>query len=712
MLRIVVFLSGAATMALQMAIVRLVAPAIGASSIVWATLIGLSLLAMAGGYTAGGRLADHARSARPLVATLAAAAALVAMIPLAAPHLLSGIVDLHPSDPALADLVGAAAAYLALGFVPAVLLGVTPPFAIRHATREVERSGRAAGRVYALSTVGSIVGTLVTALLLVQWIGTRATILSIAASVLIAAVVASTLQRPIAASDPAASHDEVPAGAQLVGAATAIVIVEGVATMGTEMSIARLVAPFFGSSHAVWALIIAVVMGSIAIGSALGGRLIDRRPHARTLATLLAASAIAVALLPFAATFVMRMSTGGIDDVAVGVLVGTFGATLALLVIPVTLLGMVPPAALRLAMPSVERSGRTAGRLYAASTVGALVGTFASVLWLIPSIGTRRTMLVFALLLALAPLALARRPTPLVLGSSAVVVALLAVPTGLIKPLKHDVVLDERESRYQYIQTVEEPSGRRLLQLNEGWAVHSIWDPDRVLTGGIWDHFLVVPSLVAGEGRSMLVIGSAAGTAAREFATYRPDIAMTSVELDPQVTTVGRTYFHMKGPVTAADGRPFLQRTHQRWDTIHVDAYRQPYIPFYLTTKEFFTLVRARLHEGGVFSINVGSVPDDQRINEAVAATMRSVFPYVGRYRAEEYNEVIFGMNEPSTSTTRLRERIAHSDVPDDEPDLAYLFEAFEDGFHETQPDPDLVMTDDRAPVEWLTDRMIFGTTS
>lgn len=765
MLRLVVFASGTATMALQMCAVRLLAPAVGASSIVWATIIGLSLLAMSLGYVLGGRLADRRADGRTLALTLGIAAVLVAMVPAVAPLLLDH-VTLGTTSPAWSDLIGAAVGYGVLFLGPSLLLGVTPPYAIRLAIGRVEDAGSTAGRLYALSTVGSIVGTLLTALVLVQWIGTRATLLGIALVLVLAALAARRAAATHAAvARPAADAPRLRAtGVIALPLAGAIVLIEGMAMMATEMSIARLIAPFFGASHAVWAIIIATVMGSIALGSRLGGRLADRHPTLGALVVLLATSAIAVAVLPFLTSPLMRLSTGGIDEVAVGTVVGTFLGTMLLLVFPLTLLGMVPPWALRLAVPDVGRAGSTAGRMYALSTGGALVGTFASVLWLIPAIGTRRTMLLFAAALAVLATTVYVRRLPwvgrrwslLAPASLAVVVALAFAPTGLVKPLDDAEVLTERESRYQFIQAVEEPDGRRILQLNEGWAVHSIWNEDTVLTGGIWDHFLVVPALRAvstappectghacmgpttesfNNTRSMLVIGSAAGTSKRAFSELRPSTSMTSVELDTEVTAVGREYFELEGEVEASDGRPFLARTDEEWDVIHVDAYRQPYIPFYLTTREFFELAKSRLTEGGVVSINVGSAPDDPRINEAVAATMREVFPLVARYRAETYNEVIVGIDDPDATIDDLRERIRSSDLAvgdapvyldmeatadegepalrgdllDERRELARLFDDFAAGMVEVEPDPGRVLTDDRAPVEWMTDRMIFG---
>ncbi len=743
MLRLVVFLSGTATMALQMCAVRLLAPWVGASSIVWATIIGLSLLAMSLGYLLGGRLADRRGDGATLARTLAVAAVLVAAVPLVAPELLPH-VTLGITAPGWADLVGATVGYVVLFLAPAVMLGVTPPYAIRLAIPNVDDAGRTAGGLYALSTVGSIVGTLLAALVLVQWIGTRATLLGIAGVLVLAALLSSRVRAHVEIQPfQPREHADQRSGVGVIPIALAgtIVVVEGMAMMATEMSIARLVAPFFGASHAVWAVIIATVMGSIALGSRIGGRCADRWPTLGALVVLLSLAGSAVALLPFVASPVMRISTGGIDEVAVATVVGAFLGTMALLVIPVALLGMVPPWVLRLAVPDVAHAGRTAGRMYALSTAGALVGTFASVLWLIPMIGTRRTMLLFAgaLVVLVVVLALGNRSDPGIAeryfapASLILVVALCFAPTGLVKPLDGDTVLDERESRYQFIQVVEdEPGGRRLLQLNEGWAIHSIWDPETVLTSGIWDHFLVLPSMLGVQptsdgrrGPDMLVIGSAAGTAKRAFGELRPAVDMTSVELDTEVTDVGRTWFELEGAVSAADGRPYLDRTDERWDVIHVDAYRQPYIPFYLTTREFFELANDRLADGGVMSINVGSTPEDPRINEAVAATMRDVFPFVARYRAETFNEVIVGVKDPDVTLEELQARVTASDLAvgdspvyedpelaDERRELRVLFNAFAAGMVEVDPDPDKVLTDDRAPVEWMTDRMIFGEAS
>ena len=130
---------------------------------------------------------------------------------------------------------------------------------------------------------------------------------------------------------------------------------------------------------------------------------------------------------------------------------------------------------MRLSVRTVEEAGRVAGRLYAISTLGSLVGTFPSALVLIPLVGTRRTFLAFAIALALAAVpALERR---FVARAGRASRPLLAIPVGTVKATGDARVIWERETEYQYARVSERPDGERRLELNEGQAVHSVYRP-------------------------------------------------------------------------------------------------------------------------------------------------------------------------------------------------------------------------------------------
>jgi hypothetical protein len=256
------------------------------------------------------------------------------------------------------------------------------------------------------------------------------------------------------------------------------------------------------------------------------------------------------------------------------------------------------------------------------------------------------------------------------------------------------------------VQVLRQPDGARVLQLNEGVAVHSVWRRDTVLTGGYWDLFDVLPPLLGRAPRTMLVIGNAGGTIPRAYGRFYPGIAIDGVEIDPVVTEAGRRYLGLgdnpRLRTITADGRPFLERTHRRYDLIVVDAYRQPYVPFYLTTEEFFRLVRSRLEPGGIVALNVAATPGDRRLTAALAASLLAGgFAQAWTWPALRYNDLLLGLERPATRDELLRraERVPRAVRPL----LPLLRRELEPSARAAQP-----LTDDRAPVEWLTDRMIF----
>src|SRR2546423_3769890 len=343
----------------------------------------------------------------------------------------------------------------------------------------------------------------------------------------------------------------------------ALVFVAGGGTLATEIAACRLLAPYVGSSTAVWANIIGLILVYLSVGYWLGGRLADRRPEPRLLGGIVLVAAVFVAATPFAAQPLLDAALHGFASISIGAVIGSFFAALALFAVPVTLLGAVSPFAVRLALTDLSEAGRVAGRLYALSTVGSILGTFLSALVAIELVGTRRTMIGTAVLLAIAALPLAgRRGLPVAI----VLAALLLLPAGTIQPSSG--LLYEAESPYQYVQVVRRADGSRALQLNEGVAVHSLWRPGTVLTGGYWDLFLLLPRVLDHPARRMLVIGNAGGTVARAYGRLYPGIAVDGVEIDPEVSAAGRRFFEMldnrRLHVVTSDGRTFLRLTRRR----------------------------------------------------------------------------------------------------------------------------------------------------
>jgi spermidine synthase len=481
-----------------------------------------------------------------------------------------------------------------------------------------------------------------------------------------------------------------------------LVFVVGAASLGAEIAAARLMAPFFGASTIVWANTIGVVLVSLAVGYWVGGRFADRHPHKQGLCTLVLIAGLAVGVIPFAADPFLDVSVDALDEVSAGAFIGSLLAVSVLVAPPVMLLGAASPYAIRLAVGRVEESGTVAGRMYAISTVGSLVGTWGSALLLVPLLGTRRTFLVFGLACALVALAGVRRRAAIAVPAT--IVALLALPVGTIKAAGDGTVLEEVDSTYQYARVVQEPDGERRLELNEGQAVHSLYRPGSYLTGDYWDEFLVLPFASRRvPPRSIAILGNAAGTTARALGRYFPDTAVDAVEIDAELTRLGRKWFDLRNPrmrVHHEDARPYLRRTDARYDAIMVDVYRQPYIPFYLVTREFFQLAREHLRPGGVVIVNVGHPEGQQELDRVLGATMADVFGTVLRDPSEDTNTMLVG-TDARASAGALRRA-----APKLDGDLRYLAVAAAARLT-ARLRGGTVYTDDRAPVEWLVDKSI-----
>ncbi len=478
----------------------------------------------------------------------------------------------------------------------------------------------------------------------------------------------------------------------------ALVFAVGVSSLGAEIAAARLMAPFFGASTVIWANTIAVVLVALSVGYRVGGRLADRRPRIQALAGLVLLASALLAVVPFVSHPFLSLSVKAFDTLSAGAFLSSLFGVLVLVAVPVLLLGAVSPWATRLRLVSVDRAGEVAGRLYAISTAGSLVGTFLAALVLIPHVGTQRTFLILAAIPALAAsLALDRRA----LLVPAALLAALALPVGTVKPAETGRVLYETETPYQYARVVQMPDGSRRLELNEGQAIHSLWKPGTVLTGAYWDGYLVLPFTVSPRSPGRIaVLGTAGGTVARAYAHYFPDTRIDAVDIDGKLFEIGRRWFGLQARPQlreyAQDARPFLRRTPERYDTIFVDAYRQPYIPFYMATKEFFALARDRLRPGGSVIVNVGHPRGSDTLENALAATMGRVFKYVARDRIVRTNTMLIGSDAPISRGTMVS-----SALP---PDLVPIARE-----QDVEPAPrgGEVFTDDRAPVEWLIDTSI-----
>lgn len=511
------------------------------------------------------------------------------------------------------------------------------------------------------------------------------------------------------------------------------VFTSGMTTLAVELSASRLLGNVFGTSNLIWANVIGLMLLYLTAGYFIGGRWADRSPNFKTFYQILIWGAFLSALIPLAARPVLTLAASAVVGIEAGLAIGSFAAVLILFSVPVTLLGCVSPFAIRLAVTTLQDAGKISGRIYAISTLGSLLGTFLPVLFLIPELGTFRTFILFAgVLYAVGFVGLWRsspRRAALTLWMPALILVLafilLAGPlrspisithsNGTVEQFK---LLYDSESPYNYIQVQEDANGYRYLYLNEGQGIHSQWHPSVYFYRRTWDFFLTAPYFNAppvtpDDVQSLLVIGLATGTIARQYIEVYGDIPIDGVEIDPDILEVGARFFDMnqeKMPsltTYAQDGRYVLNQLDRQYDVVGVDAYRPPYIPWHLTTVEFFREVRDHLTDRGVVAINVGRTNTDRRLVDALTATLLTVFP------------TVHAMDVPASFNTILVATLQPTDSDDLLQNLNSLPENAHPGLRETltlatqslvpAAASDLIFTDDRAPVETLVDSLVLN---
>lgn len=523
-----------------------------------------------------------------------------------------------------------------------------------------------------------------------------------------------------------------------------ILTLAGAGTLSLEMLAPRLLAPAFGTSQPIWAAVIGMTLLYLAIGYHLGGRWADgaRGADGDMVSRIIVWAGVAAALIAPVAPPLISGARVALQSLAIGSFVGALVIALVLFATPIILLAAVSPFVSRLALTVTEpeRIGRVLGRLSMYATVGSLAGTFLTALWLIPTLGTSLSLLTIAgLLIVLGTWAgdRPRRGLWLLLVFALVGWRLIQGPVPLAAGCVDCTVQQTIESANNTIQVATRPHPthgmQTLLLLNEGMAVHSVSNEaglrsgaaiDMLTDGGPWDYFAVAPYVLPQQHISsikrMAMIGSAAGTGTAQFlAIHGPDAEVDAIEIDPAIVAVARQSFGMRDSATAggnpnyrvhvADGRTWLAAQTGTYDIIGVDAYHQPYIPFHLTTVEFFEMAKARLTPHGALVLNAGlGANGDIRLAQALATTMRRVFTSV------------FVLETASYGNWMLIGTTAH--IGDGAANFAANYQAMADpairqvmektqGFPFLQSDDGpIVLYDDHAPVEKLVDEMIFGT--
>jgi spermidine synthase len=343
-----------------------------------------------------------------------------------------------------------------------------------------------------------------------------------------------------------------------------------------------------------------------------------------------------------------------VSDAMDNVRLGSLYSALAIMFVPVTLLGVYSPFAIRLVLRTAQHSGRVSGTVFGVSTAGSIVGTLMTTFFLIPLIGTRAITLLLAVLGIACAACLVALDRPHLQGKAAKVAAgafvfavlALACHGALAggpfddslraRMLKHDdgrIAHLETEYNDVYVNK-QGPLLSLTTRVGAELNFHSIVnlaDPDALPVP--YTRLISAALLYPETTRRILMIGLGAGSISTYLARAMPDVQIDIVEIDPGVIAAGRKYFGLQetGKVRfiEGDGRIYLKRDKALYDLILLDAYRELGVPFHLLTREFYTLVKERLAQGGAVASNITG---NTKLYLSTLATLRAVFPMVDVY--------------------------------------------------------------------------------
>ena len=417
-----------------------------------------------------------------------------------------------------------------------------------------------------------------------------------------------------------------------------VVFVCGACVMVLELVGSRLMAPYLGTSLFVWTSLIGVILGCLSLGYWLGGLLADKKPHPRTLASLLFFAGLCVGAVALAGDALLYVIQSTLPDIRIGAML----ATLILFGAPSVLLGMVSPYAIRLKISHVEKTGSTAGKLYALSTLGSIAGTFLAGFWLLSYFGHREVLFMISLtLLALGALTQGGVPAARYAIAFAAVLGASFTPSfvhAVMGEGLHDI--PTAYNRVWVYDAFLEGKPVRVLQLNDS-TDSAMFVPDGALALE-YTKFFRLAGHFRPDLKKALMIGGGSYSYPKYFLKEFPEASMDVVEIDPKLTRVAEEYFELKKDarlrVTHEDARTFLNRSGGSYDVIFSDVYKSRSMPFHLTTREAVQKMSERLNGNGLMLINViSSVEGDNgRFLRAFLAALDEFFPQIYVYAVDD----------------------------------------------------------------------------
>ncbi len=415
-----------------------------------------------------------------------------------------------------------------------------------------------------------------------------------------------------------------------------VVFIASFCTLVIELVAGRIMAPYVGVSLYTWTSIIGVVLAGISIGAYLGGLLADRYPRSSTLGWLLFLSGLgAFAISPLA-------NLVGAAPFQTSLMVRILLITTIIFLVPSCLLGMISPVVVKLALKNLDKTGNVVGKIYAFSTLGSILGTFATGFFLISWMGTRTILFTMGVILVLSAFAFGgffTRKRVLTLIPAVLIPLSVGFYADAFKaPIDEDTYLF-KESNYYTIKLKRDmtrSNGEPLEALVLDHLVHSytdLKDPSYLE----YEYIQIYEEMVRWHAAKRkpfksLFLGGGGYTLPRFLEAKYTEASIDVVEIDPEITRVGLKYLgisetkHIRS--LNEDARWYVMNSKEKgkYDFVFGDAFNDLSIPYHLTTKEFAMQLKSLMKPDGLLMANVIDSFQKGRFMPSYIRTLEDVF--------------------------------------------------------------------------------------
>ena len=480
------------------------------------------------------------------------------------------------------------------------------------------------------------------------------------------------------------------------------VFICGALVMVYEIIGSRLLSPYLGASTYVWTSLIGVILAALSLGYWLGGRLADKKPDIKILAFIIFLAGGAVSLTILLKDLILALIAESSAILEIKSLLAAF-----LLFAPASvLLGFVTPYAVKLKISSLADTGKTVGRLYALSTVGSILGTFSAGFFLIPFVGSEKTLyLIGASLIGLSILLV-----PFALKPFNLMILILFVFSVGVNEFRSYYLfktselrdIDTEYSRVQIFKTRDNDGKEIRAMAIDPYFIQSAIFPDSDELVFDYARYYHLIRHFKPDFQNTLMIGGAGYSFPKDYLKKYPNAKMEVVEIDPQMTEIAAKYFRLEeNPrlnIVHQDGRVFLNRAESnKYDAVLMDAFGSLFsVPFQLTSVEAVEQIRRVLKDDGIVIFNLGGAIDGgaSRFLQAEYKTYAQIFPQV----------FLFKVNADYTDT-QLQNLIIVASKSKNQPafesgdaEISYLLKHL---YKKNLPTNENILTDDLAPVEY-----------